>query len=562
MAVVIGRARGELTYRCVAIAPIMRAMIEAEQVTLAYGSRILFEKVDAKFTPGNCYGLIGANGAGKSTFLKIMAGEVETTSGRIHITPGERISVLRQDHFAYDDVTVTDTVLMGQARLYEIMKEKDVIYSKGDFSDADGLRVADLEAEFAAMNGWSAESDAGEMLGGLGIDKALHSRPMKTLSDNEKLRVLLAQALFGEPDILLLDEPTNHLDVKSILWLEDFLAEFKQTVIVVSHDRHFLNNVCTHIADIDFGQIRLYTGNYEFWYEASQLALKQKQEQNKKSEDKAKELKAFIQRFSANASKSRQATSRKKLLSKLGIESIPPSTRRYPHIVFKPEKPAGKDMMQVENVAYDGGEGRTVRNLTFTINRGERVAFVGNESAPISTVLALLAGTVQPQAGTVRWGSSTTRGYFPKDHEAFFAEKTNLLDWLRQYSDVKEENFVRGFLGKMLFTRDESLKTANVLSGGEKVRCMLAKLMLQAPNVLILDGPTNHLDLESITALNNGLLAYEGTTLFNSHDVQFVESLATRVMVLGDSGIIADCGSYEDYLNSYLRPQKADAARK
>lgn len=536
-------------------------MIEAAQVTLAFGARILFEKVDAKFTAGNCYGLIGANGAGKSTFLKILAGEIEPTAGRINTSPGERISVLKQDHFVYDDVTVVDTVLMGQKHLYDIMREKEAIYAKGEFTDEEGLRVGELEAEFAAMNGWSAESDAGEMLGGLGIEKALHTRPMKTLSDNEKLRVLLAQALFGEPDILLLDEPTNHLDVKSILWLEDFLAEFKQIVIVVSHDRHFLNNVCTHVADIDFGAIRLYTGNYEYWYEASQLALKQKQEQNKKSEDKAKELKAFIARFSANASKSRQATSRKKLLSKLGIESIPPSTRRYPHILFKSEKPAGKDILGLENISHEGGDGRTVRGLSFTINRGERVAFVGNESAPISTVLGLLAGAVQPTSGTIRWGSSTTRGYFPKDHEAFFADTTNLLDWLRQYSENKEENFVRGYLGKMLFTRDESLKAANVISGGEKVRCMLAKLMLQAPNVLILDGPTNHLDLESITALNNGLLAYEGTTLFNSHDVQFVESLATRVLVVGDTGIIADYSNYEEYLNKYLRPQNTESAR-
>ena len=535
-------------------------MIEVNQVTVAYGARILFEQVDAKFTAGNCYGLIGANGAGKSTFLKVLAGAVEPTSGRVSIGPSERLSVLKQDHFAYDEVTVVDTVLMGQQRLYDVMREKDAIYAKGEFTDADGLRVADLEAEFAAMNGWNAESDAGEMLSNLGIEKPLHDRQMKSLSDNEKLRVLLAQALFGEPDILLLDEPTNHLDVKSILWLEEFLAEFKQTVIVVSHDRHFLNNVCTHIADIDFGTIRLYTGNYEYWYEASQLALQQKQERNKKSEDKAKELKAFIARFSANASKSRQATSRKKLLGKLGTEDIPPSTRRYPHIVFKPEKLAGKDMLQVKDVAYNGGEGRTVRDLAFMVNRGERVAFVGNESAPISTILGLIAEAHAPESGDIRWGGSTSRGYFPKDHESYFADDLNLLEWLRQYSDNKEENFVRGFLGKMLFTRDESLKSSNVLSGGEKVRCMLAKLMMQAPNVLILDGPTNHLDLESITALNNGLLSYDGTVLFNSQDVQFVESLATRVLVVGEHDIVADYASYEDYVN-HLRVQKKELAR-
>ena len=527
-------------------------MIEAAQITLAYGSRTLFENVNAKFTAGNCYGLIGANGAGKSTFLKILAGDVEPTSGRVGLTPGDRISVLRQDHFAYDAISVVNTVLMGQKRLYEVMQAKDAIYAKGDFSDADGLEVAELESEFAAMNGWSAESDAGDMLSGLGIDKALHERPMRTLSDNEKLRVLLAQALFGDPDILLLDEPTNHLDVKSILWLENFLAEFKQTVIVVSHDRHFLNNVCTHIADIDFATIRLYSGNYAYWHEASQLALKQKQERNKKSEDKARELKTFIARFSANASKSRQATSRKKLLGKLGVEDIPASTRRYPHIVFKCDKPAGKDILHVDGVAFAGGEGRTVQDLSFTINRGERVAFVGAEGAPISAVLDLIAGTETPTAGDIRWGGSTVRGHFPKDHEHFFSDAINLIDWLRQYSTNKEENFVRSFLGKMLFTRDESLKTGAVLSGGEKVRCMLSKLMIQAPNVLILDGPTNHLDLEAIEALNSGLLDFDGTVLFNSQDVQFVESLATRVLVLSDTQTIADYASYAEYAEKHL----------
>ena len=534
-------------------------MIEAAQITLSYGSRTLFENVEAKFNPGNCYGLIGANGAGKSSFLKILSGVIEPNAGRVNIPPGARISVLKQDHFAFDEVTVTDTVLMGQKRLYDIMKEKDAIYNSGTFTDEDGIRVADLEAEFAAMNGWSAESDAGEMLGGLGIEKPLHDRLMKTLSDNEKLRVLLAQALFGEPDILLLDEPTNHLDVKSILWLEEFLADFKQTVIVVSHDRHFLNNVCTHIADIDFGQIRLYSGNYEYWYEASQLALKQKQERNKKSEDKAKELKQFIARFSANASKSRQATSRKKLLANLGTESIPPSTRRYPHIVFKPEKAAGKDVLTMSKVSYEGGEGATLRDVSFTLNRGERVALLGAENSPISTLLALMAEAASPNAGEVRWGSSQIRGYFPKDHESLFAYPVDLLEWLRQYSSNKEENFVRGFLGKMLFTRDESLKMCNVLSGGEKVRCMLAKLMMEAPNVLIMDGPTNHLDLESITALNDSLLNYEGTVVFNSQDVQFVQSLANRILVVGDTDVVADYSSYDEYVSKHLRIQNSAA---
>jgi ATPase subunit of ABC transporter with duplicated ATPase domains len=528
-------------------------MIEASQVSLAFGERVLFDHVDVKFTPGNCYGLIGANGAGKSSFLKILAGELEPTSGRVTLGPDERLSVLRQDHFAYDDVTVVDTVLMGDKKLYDIMREKDAIYAKGEFSDEDGMRVAELEAEFAAMNGWSAESDAGEMLCALGIGKDAHSRPMKSLPDNEKLRVLLAQALFGEPDVLLLDEPTNHLDLKSILWLEEFLAEFKQTVIVVSHDRHFLNNVCTHIADIDFGAIRLYSGNYAYWYEASQLALQQKQDRNKKAEEKAADLKAFIARFSANASKSRQATARKKLLSKLGTESIPPSTRRYPHIVFKPEKLAGKDILQVDKLTYEGGPDQTVRDLSFTLYRGERVAFVGDESAPVSTLLALLGGALTSTSGEVRWGSSTTRGYFPKDHEAFFAEPVSLLDWLRQFSENKEENFVRGFLGKMLFTRDESLKGAHVLSGGEKVRCMFAKLMMEAPNTLLLDGPTNHLDLESITALNNALLAYEGTLLFTSHDVSFIESLATRVLVCEGPSIVADYADYAEYVEKHVK---------
>ena len=537
-------------------------MIEAVQLTVAYGSRTLFDSVSAKFTPGNCYGLIGANGAGKSTFLKVLAGDIEANAGHVSMPPGLRLSVLKQDHFALEEVNVIQAVLMGQQRLWEVMQEKDAIYAKGELSDADGLKVADLESDFAMMNGWSAESDAGEMLSGLGIQEALHTKEMKELSDNEKLRVLLAQALFGEPDILLLDEPTNHLDVQSILWLENFLADFKQTVIVVSHDRHFLNNVCTHISDIDFGTIRMYTGNYAYWYEASQLALQQKQDRNKKAEDKAKELKTFIARFSANASKSKQATSRKKLLGKLGIENIPPSTRRYPHIVFKQEKPAGRDMVSFEQVAYDGGEGRCVRDLSFRINRGEKVALVGHGSAPVSTVLGLLGGALAPQAGDIRWGSSTRRGYFPKDHEAFFSDPLALIDWLRQYSDNKEETFVRGFLGKMLFTRDESLKQSNVLSGGEKVRCMFARLMMEEPNVLVLDGPTNHLDLEAITALNDALLAYQGTLIFSSQDVQFAESLAQRVLVVGPDRIIGDHASYEAYSAAHLRQQQEERAAR
>ncbi len=522
-------------------------MIEAVQLTVSYGARTLFDSVSAKFTPGHCYGLIGANGAGKSTFLKVLAGEVEPGAGHVSMAPGLRLSVLRQDHFALEEVDVLSAVLMGQQELWAVMQERGEIYDKGELSDADGLRVADLEADFAAMDGWSAESDAAEMLSGLGLGETLHHRKMRELSDNEKLRVLLAQALFGNPDVLLLDEPTNHLDVQSILWLENFLADFKQTVICVSHDRHFLNNVCTHIADIDFGTIRMYTGNYAYWYEASQLALQQKQDRNKKSEDKAKELKTFIARFSANASKSKQATSRKKLLGKLGVEDIPPSTRRYPHIVFRQERPAGKEMVNLSRVAYDGGEGRRVRDLSLRIHRGDKVALMGHESAPVSTVLALLGGEIAPHAGDIEWGASCRRGYFPKDHDAFFSESLALIDWLRQYSENKDETFVRAFLGKMLFTRDESLKPANVLSGGEKVRCMFARLMMEEPNVLILDGPTNHLDLESITALNDALLAYQGTLIFASQDVQFVESLAGRVIHLGGERVEGDYAGYQAY---------------
>jgi ATPase subunit of ABC transporter with duplicated ATPase domains len=522
-------------------------MISTEDLTLGFGGRILFENVNAKFTPGNCYGLIGANGAGKSTFLKVLSGAQEQDSGTVTVAPELRISTLRQDHFAYDEVEAVKAVVMGHPRLHAVMIEKDALYAKPDFSDEDGLRAAELEAEFSDMSGWDAEANAAQLLGALGISADRQSRLVKDLSDGEKVRVLLAQALFGDPDILLLDEPTNHLDVDSILWLEEFLLNFKNTVIVVSHDRHFLDRVCTHIADVDFQKVTLYSGNYTFWYETSQLALRQRQDSNRKKEDQIKELKTFIQRFSANASKSRQATSRKTLLDKITLDDIKPSSRKYPYIVFKPAREVGKDVLFVENLSKTVDGEVLFKDLRFTVTRGERIAVVGDDRA-VSALLDILAGIVQPDTGEVKWGRSVDFGYFPKDNAQFFDTQVNLIEWLRQYSKDPDENFVRGFLGRMLFSGDEAKKSANVLSGGEKVRCMMSRLMLQSPNVLLLDGPTNHLDLESITALNNGLLKYESPMLFASHDVQFVSSLANRILELGpqkwfDMGI-----TYEQYL--------------
>jgi len=534
-------------------------MISTEDLSLSFGGRVLFANVNIKFTPGNCYGLIGANGAGKSTFLKILSGVQEPSSGHVAVAPGLRISTLRQDHFAYDEVDALRTVIMGHARLHQVMVEKDVIYEKPDFSDEDGIKAAELEAEFADLGGWDAEANAGQLLGALGIPADRQSRLVKDLSDSEKVRVLLAQALFGNPDILLLDEPTNHLDVDSILWLEEFLLNFKNTVIVVSHDRHFLDRVCTHIADVDFQKVTLYTGNYTFWYETSQLALRQKQEANRKKEDQIKELKTFIQRFSANASKSRQATSRRALLDKITLDDIRPSSRKYPYIVFKPNREVGKDVLSVENLskAVDGEV--LFKDLRFTLSRGDRVVVVGDDRA-VSTFLEILSGDVAPDTGEVRWGRSVELGYFPKDNTQFFSTGTNLVEWLRQYSKDPDENFVRGFLGRMLFSGDEAKKSANVLSGGEKVRCMLARLMLQSPNVLMLDGPTNHLDLESITALNNGLLKYESPMVFASHDVQFVSSLANRVLELGPKQYF-DLGiTYEQYLADPARLERLGKA--
>lgn len=512
-------------------------MISTEKLSLQFGSRVLFENVDIKFTPGNCYGLIGANGAGKSTFLKCLAGEQEPTSGKVVIGKGQRMSMLRQNHFAYDDVKTLTAVLMGHARLYKVMEEKDALYAKPDFNDADGARTAELEAEFSELNGWNAESEAAALLGALQIPTERHDKLVKELDDSEKVRVLLAQALFGEPDILLLDEPTNHLDVDSILWLENFLYDFKNTVIVVSHDRHFLDKVCSHVADVDFQKVTLFSGNYSFWYESSQLALRQRQDANKKKEDKIKELKAFVQRFSANASKSRQASSRKSQLEKITLEDIKPSSRKYPYILFETERELGREVLFVEGLKKTLDGVVLFENLGFSMSRGEKIALAGNDVAT-SALLAILAGEMKPDAGEVRFGRTANLGYLPKEYDQYFTAAAaggmpNLIEWMRSFSENKDENFVRSFLGRMLFSGEESKKSPAVLSGGEKVRCMLARLMLADPNVLLLDGPTNHLDLESITALNNGLLKFPGSLIVSSHDVQFVDSLTTRVIELG-----------------------------
>jgi ATPase subunit of ABC transporter with duplicated ATPase domains len=526
-------------------------MISTSGITLRFGKRPLFEDVNIKFTPGNCYGLIGANGAGKSTFLKILSGEVEQSSGEVHITPGERLAVLRQNHYEYDNYRVLETVIMGHKELYEVMKEKDALYAKADFTDEDGMRAGELEAEFAEMNGWEAESEAAEMLNGLGITTEFHDKLMSELDGNEKVRVLLAQALFGSPQILLLDEPTNHLDIESIRWLEDFLSRYEGTVIVVSHDRHFLNTVCTHIADIDFGKIVMYVGNYDFWYESSQLALALQRSENKKKEDKIKELQAFVQRFSANKSKSKQATSRKKLLDKITLDDIRPSNRKYPFILFKGEREAGKQLLLVDGLTKSIDGEKIIDNMTIAINKGDKVAFVGPNGAPKTTFFQLIAGELEPDAGSYSWGVTTTRAYFPKDNSKYFeGVDMNLVEWLRQYSKDPDETFLRGFLGRMLFSGDEAMKKASVLSGGEKVRCMLSKMMLEGANVFILDEPTNHLDLESITALNNGLIDTDCTILFTSHDHQFVQTVANRIIEITPNGIIDRMSTYDEYLES------------
>ena len=526
-------------------------MISTSGVTLRYGKRALFEDVNIKFTPGNCYGLIGANGAGKSTFLKILSGEIEPNQGEVHMTPNERLAVLKQNHYEYDEYPVLETVIMGHARLYQIMKEKDALYAKGDFSEEDGMRAGELEGEFAELNGWDAEPDAAALLIGLGIPRELHDKKMAELSGNEKVRVLLAQALFGRPHNLLLDEPTNHLDLESIQWLENFLMDYEGTVIVVSHDRHFLNKVCTHIADIDFGKIQLYVGNYDFWYESSQLALQLQRESNKKKEEKIKELQAFIQRFSANASKSKQATSRKKQLDKITLDDIRPSNRKYPFLNFKPEREAGKQLLTVDSITKTVEGEKVLDNVSFVVNKGDKIAFVGPNSLPKTTLFQVIMGEKEAEAGEYSWGVTTTQAYFPKDNSQYFdGVDMNLVDWLRQYSNDQDETFLRGFLGRMLFSGEEALKKASVLSGGEKVRCMLAKMMLNGANVLIFDEPTNHLDLESITALNNGLIDFDGTILFTSHDHQFIQTIANRIIEITPNGIIDRVMSYDEYLEN------------
>ncbi|APG26743.1 ABC transporter ATP-binding protein [Syntrophotalea acetylenivorans] len=525
-------------------------MISANNVALAYGKRVIFKDVNIKFVPGNCYGLIGANGAGKSTFLKILAGEIESDKGNIAVGSGERIAMLRQDHFAFDDETVFNTVMMGHQRLYKVMAEREAIYSKGEFTEEDGIRSGELEAEFAEMNGYEAESEAAVLLNGLGIPEELRHKKMKELEGGEKVRVLLAQALFGNPDILLLDEPTNHLDLKSINWLEEFLSRFQNTVIVVSHDRHFLNQVCTHVADIDFGKITVYVGNYDFWYEASQLVLKQKQEENRKITDKANDLKEFIQRFSSNASKAKQATSRKKLLEKLTLEDMPVSSRKYPFVVFKPERPCGDIILEIKDLCKTVDGVQVLNNFSLTVNKGDKIAFVGGDSLTKTTLFQILEGEIEPDSGSFRFGVTITPAYFPKENRRYFENDLNLIEWLRQFAPTEGEIFARGFLGRMLFSGDEATKQSSVLSGGEKVRCMLAKMMLTAANVLVFDEPTNHLDLESITALNEGLIDYSEVILFATHDHKFLSTVANRIVEFTPVGFIERSMTFDEYLES------------
>ena len=526
-------------------------MISANNITLRVGKKALFEDVNIKFTEGNCYGLIGANGAGKSTFLKILSGQLEPTNGDVVITPGQRLSFLQQDHFKYDAYTVLDTVIMGNKRLYEIMKEKDAIYAKADFTDEDGIRASELEGEFAEMNGWEAESDAATLLNGLGIETDLHYSQMADLTGSQKVKVLLAQALFGNPDILLLDEPTNHLDLPAIEWLEEFLINFDNTVIVVSHDRYFLNKVCTHTADIDYGKIQLYAGNYDFWFESSQLLIKQMKEANKKKEEKIKELQEFISRFSANASKSIQATSRKRALEKIQLDDMRPSSRKYPYIDFRPNREIGNEVLMVENLSKTIDGVKVLDNISFTLGHDDKVAFVGANEQAITTLFKILVGEMEPDEGNYKWGVTTSQAYFPKDNTAEFDNDLTITDWLTQYSEIKDATYVRGFLGRMLFPGEDGIKRVRVLSGGEKVRCLLSKMMISGANILILDEPTNHLDMESITALNNGLIKFPGVILFTSHDHQFVQTTANRIMEILPNGTMIDkITTYDEYLAS------------
>ncbi len=528
-------------------------MITVSNVGLRYGDRKLFEDVNIKFTPGNCYGLIGANGAGKSTFLKILSGEIEPQSGTVALGPDERLAILKQNHFEYEEEEVLKVVIMGHSRLYEVMQEKDAIYMKADFTDEDGMKAAELEGEFAELNGWEAESEAAILLKGLGIEEGLHHKKMAELTGSEKVKVLLAQALFGKPDVLLLDEPTNHLDIKAIQWLEEFLINFENTVIVVSHDRHFLNKVCTHIADLDYGKIQVYVGNYDFWYESSQLASKMASDANKKKEEKIKELQSFIARFSANASKSKQATSRKKLLDKITLDDIRPSSRRYPYVGFTPDREIGNDLLRVEGITKTIDGVKVLDNISFIMNKDDKIALVGTNETAKTVLFKILMGEMEPDSGSFKWGITTSQSYFPKDNSAFFENSdVNLVDWLRQFSPEDEtESFLRGFLGRMLFSGEEVLKKASVLSGGEKVRCMLSKMMLSGANVLLLDEPTNHLDLESITALNNGLIAFKGSLIFASHDHQFIQTIANRIIELTPNGMVDKQMTYDEYLDNH-----------
>lgn len=525
-------------------------MIQTNHVTLKFGKRTLFEDVNLKFTPGNCYGLIGANGCGKSTFLKLLAGELETTSGEITKTQGERIAMLKQDHYAYDDKTVLETVIMGNTRLYDIMKEKEVLYSQTEFSEEDGIKIANLEAEFLELDGWNAESDAGTLLTNLGIHPEVFSSLMREIPIKDRVKVLLAQALFGNPDILLLDEPTNNLDLAAINWLEEFLIEFKNTVIVVSHDRHFLNKVCTHIVDIDYGKMKLYIGNYDFWYESSQLALRQMKEANKKKEEKIKELQAFIARFSANASKSKQATSRKKMLEKIELEEIVPSSRKYPFIEFKIEKPAGKEILTVEKVSKVIDGRKVLDNVSFMVLKGDKIAFTGSDDIAKTTLFKILMGEIEPDHGRVTWGKTIVPSYLPQDNNEYFQQSESLMKWISHYYEINDETVLRGFLGRMLFSGDEVFKDVTVLSGGEKARCMLSKMMLENPNFLIFDEPTNHLDLESITSLNKGMERFEGEILFTTHDHELNQTVANRIIELLPHGLMDRRMTYDDYLES------------
>jgi len=526
-------------------------MISANNVTYRVGKKALFEDVNIKFTEGGCYGLIGANGAGKSTFLKILSGQLETTNGDIFITPGQRLSVLEQDHFKYDENVVLDLVIMGNEKLYQIMKEKEAIYAKEDFTDEDGIRASELEAEFAEMDGWEAESDAASLLNGLGIDTSLHYAQMKSLNGSEKVKVLLAKALFGNPDILLLDEPTNHLDLDAIAWLENFLIDFENTVIVVSHDRYFLNKVCTHTADIDYGKIQLYAGNYDFWYESSQLLIRQMKEANKKKEEKIKELQEFISRFSANASKSKQATARKRALEKIELDEIRPSSRKYPYIDFRPDREIGNEVLTVEHLSKTINGEKVLDDISFIVGHNDKIAFVGGNELAKTTLFQILAGELEPDAGSYKWGVTTSQAYFPKDNTAEFDNDLTIADWLTGYSPVKDVTYVRGFLGRMLFAGEDGVKKVRVLSGGEKVRCLLSKMMISGANCLILDEPTNHLDMESITALNNGLIKFGGVELFSCHDHQFVQTTANRIMeILPDGSLVDKITTYDEYLAS------------